>query len=256
MQTIRKVNGAQKGLFPQLHTGMRSVSLSKSLTMDCPAFYNYSWSQIWETLLGWVSFPCHPERKLYRPKQMVATKLIPKALWSASLQGLLFMLPGDRGKASPLSDDRAEQRRGSLQTGLSLTVRLYVQCSLQHESASAGWAANTYQQIQSPSTSGASDLSALRGDMGVAAAVINGIRPKRCWCGWQTWGIFRVHWNVMYSSMCNKTEPDPGEEHLLVKYNLTFQSEHGKILTHQFREQDLLKHTSKLKVKAGLLHNV
>lgn len=60
----------------------------------------------------------------------------------------------------------------------------------------------------------------------------------------------------MYSSMCNKTQPDPGEEHLLVKYNLTFQSEHVKILTHQFREQDLLKHTSKLKVKAGLLHNV
>lgn len=166
--------------------------------MDCPALHSYSWSQIWETLLGWVSLPCHPERKLYRPKQMVATKLIPKALRSASLQGLLSMLPGDRGKASPLQDERAEQRRESLQAGLSLTVRLYVQCSLQHESASAGWAANTYLRLQSPSTSGASDLYALRGDMGVTAAVINDICPKRCWCDWQTWRIPQVHWNVLF----------------------------------------------------------
>lgn len=58
------------------------------------------------------------------------------------------------------------------------------------------------------------------------------------------------------STMCNKSLPNPGEEHLLVKYNLTFQSEYGKILSHQFLEQYLLKHTSKLKIKPDLLHNV
>lgn len=195
LQTVRKVNGAQKGLLTQLHTGMRSVSLSKSLTMDCPASNNYSWSQIWEKLFGWVSFPCHPERKLYRQNQMVATKLIPKALQSASLQGCSWCCPGQR-EGTPFQDDSAEQRRERLQSGQFHSWTLCAVLTPAWKCFCGPSSAHFLSETSKSELSEASHLCALRDGTGVTAAVINGICHKWCWCEGQAFRISWVNWNV------------------------------------------------------------